>query len=75
MRQEDIKEILDLFYNCTDLENEDSKILSATLLEYEDVLEKLGIKYEKQKEGILIELLKQDFLIYKDKKSWLKYFD
>lgn len=75
MRQEDIKEILDLFYNCTDLENEDSKILSATLLEYEDVLEKLGIKYEKQKEGILIELLKQDFLIYKDKKSCLKYFD
>ena len=76
MRQEDIEEILDLFYNCSDLkENEDSKILSAALLEHENTLEKLGIRYEKQKEGILIELLKQDFLLYKDKKSCLKYFE
>lgn len=62
-------EIINALRNCTDSSVRDLLIVSADLQEKTDLLERYGIEFEKQKEGIAIDLSRQPFKIYKTKKS------
>ena len=60
-------ELLTLLRDCSDQSDDDLKILSRSLYEVEAKLEEYSVNYEKQGEGISIDLSVQAFKIYKNR--------
>ena len=71
----DYKELFDLLSDCSDTEQSALNIRSAKLVDSVEILDKYGIEYHKEQEGIHIELSGQGFEIYKDKRSALEYLE
>ena len=66
-------ELINVLRGCSDQSVSDLKILSQDIREHTDVLEKFGVKYEDQAEGISIDLSEQPLKIYKSKASAVRY--
>lgn len=70
------RSLYDLLRSCSDQEkNNESVILSHDLSEKTDVLDKLGIQYDEEKEGVRIDLSSQHVQIYKNKQLALKFIE
>ena len=66
-------ELLTLLRDCSDQSDDELRILSNSLSGTETALEECGINYEKQAEGILIDLSDQVFKIFKNRAAAVRY--
>ena len=71
----DYKELFELLSDCSDTEQNLLAIRSADLVDSVEILDKYGIDYQQEQEGIYIDLSEQGFEIYKDKRSALEYLE
>ena len=66
-------ELLTLLRDCADQSDDELRILSNSLSGMETALEECNVNYEKQAEGILIDLSVQAFKIYKNRAAAVRY--
>lgn len=66
-------ELLTLLRDCSDQSDNELKILSNSLSGMEATLDECNVNYEKQAEGILIDLSVQAFKIYKNRAAAVRY--